>query len=226
MAKHNAANERIKREYFQYLKEAKGRDEKSLDVVAKAIHRFETSTRFRDFKLFHKEQAVAFKRQLGGQLNEKTRNPLSKATIGTTMRCLNNFFEWLAGQPGYKSKLSYSDADYFSISEKDLRISRAKREQPVPSIEQMHHAIAAMPAATSIEKRNRATLALILLTGVRDGALVSLKLKHINISEQRLDQDAREVKTKFAKSFQTWFLSSWWRCAKDCYRVGAIFARR
>lgn len=205
MPKHNAANERIKREYFQYLKEAKGRDEKSLDVVAKAIHRFETSTRFRDFKLFHKEQAVAFKRQLAEQLNEQTGKLLSKATIGTTMRVLQNFFEWLAGQAGYKSKLNYSDADYFSISEKDLRISRAKREQPVPSIEQMHHVIASMPAATDIEKRNRAIVALMLLTAVRDGALVSLKLKHINIAEQRLDQDAREVKTKFAKTFSTWF---------------------
>ncbi len=71
-------------------------------------------------------------------------------------------------------------------------------------MEQMHHVIASMPAVTDIEKRNRAIVAIILLTGVRDGALVSLKLKHINIVEQRLDQDAREVKTKFAKTFQTW----------------------
>src|SRR5690606_19332143 len=78
-------------------------------------------------------------------------------------------------------------------------------EQPVPSIEQMHHVITSMPAATDIEKRNRAIVALMLLTAVRDGALVSLKLKHINIAEQRLDQDAREVKTKFAKTFSTWF---------------------
>lgn len=205
MAKHNAANERIKRDYFEYLKEAKGRDEKSLDVVAKAIHRFESSTGFRDFKLFHKGQAMAFKRKLIEQKNEQTRKPLSKATIATTMRCLHNFFEWLAGQPGYKSKLNYSDADYFSVSIKDLKISRATREQPVPSMDQMHHVIASMPAATDIQKRNRAIVALIFLTGVRDGALVSLKLKHIKISERRLDQDAREVKTKFAKTFSTWF---------------------
>lgn len=225
MAKHNAANERIKREYFQYLKEAKGRDEKSLDVVAKAIHRFELSTQFRDFKLFHKGQAVAFKRRLAEQKNEQTGKPLSKATIGTTMRALHSFFEWLAGQPGYRSKLSYSDADYFSISEKDLRISRAKREQSVPSMEQMHHVIDKMQTTTDIEKRNRAIVALILLTGVRDGALISLKLKHINIVEQRLDQDAREVKTKFAKTFQTWFfpvggvaleiVSEWVRYLRD-----------
>jgi len=205
MSKHNAANERIKREYFEYLTQAKGRDDKSLDVVAKAINRFETSTKFRDFKSFHKQQAMAFRRKLLDQKNEKTGNLLSKATIATTMRSLQKFFFWLAGQPHYKSKLNYSDSDYFSISEKDLRISRAVREQPVPTMEQMHQVIASMPAETVIEKRNRTIVALVFLTGVRDGALVSLKLKHINIAEERLDQDAREVKTKFAKTFQTWF---------------------
>ena len=39
MAKHNAANARIKREYFTYLKEAQRRDEGSIDAVAKALAR-------------------------------------------------------------------------------------------------------------------------------------------------------------------------------------------
>jgi site-specific recombinase XerD len=70
---------------------------------------------------------------------------------------------------------------------------------------QLHHVIDNMPADTDIEQRNPAIIALIFLTGVRDGALVSLKLKHIDILEQRLNQDVREVKTKFAKTFSTWF---------------------
>lgn len=52
MTKHSAANERIKREYFAYLKEAKGRDEATIDGVAKALARFEESTKSRDFKRF------------------------------------------------------------------------------------------------------------------------------------------------------------------------------
>jgi hypothetical protein len=38
-----------------------------------------------------------------------------------------------------------------------------------------------------------------------DGATASLKLKHIDIDQGRVDQDARQVKTKFSKSFTTWF---------------------
>ena len=61
MAKINASNERIKREYFRYLREARGRNEATIDGVAKALSRFEESTRARDFKKFHREQAMAFK---------------------------------------------------------------------------------------------------------------------------------------------------------------------
>jgi hypothetical protein len=36
MTKRNAANERIKRRYLVFLKDAKGRDEASVDAVARA----------------------------------------------------------------------------------------------------------------------------------------------------------------------------------------------
>jgi hypothetical protein len=50
MPMHNPENERIKRRYFIYLKEAKRRDEASVDAAAKEIKRFEEDTRFRSFK--------------------------------------------------------------------------------------------------------------------------------------------------------------------------------
>jgi len=64
MTKHNAKNERIKRAYFTYLREARRRDEASVDGVAKALSRFEEAAGHRDFAAFHREQAVAFKRKL------------------------------------------------------------------------------------------------------------------------------------------------------------------
>ncbi len=64
MRTHHPDNERIKRQYFVLLKEAKGQSEDSVDAVAKAIARFEVDTQHRDFKAFHFEQAVAFKRRL------------------------------------------------------------------------------------------------------------------------------------------------------------------
>jgi len=205
MAKHNAANTRIKRQYFDYLKEAMRRDESSIDQVAKALARFEEATGHKDFKKFHREQAKAFKRRLDTEKNARTGKPLSRATVHSTLSALRTFFIWLAGQPGYKSKIGYGDADYFNLSEKDVRIAKATREKPVPTLDQVHAVLARMPAGTDIEKRNRALIALALLTGARAAALASLKLKHIDLEQGSIFQDAREVKTKASKTFTTWF---------------------
>ena len=65
MTKPNPANERIKREYLGYLAEALGRDEATIETVAKAIARFEDSTGRRDFSRFHREQAGGLQKALG-----------------------------------------------------------------------------------------------------------------------------------------------------------------
>jgi integrase/recombinase XerD len=44
MAKHNAANERAKRKYLVYLKEAMRMSEASIDAVATALAQFEADT--------------------------------------------------------------------------------------------------------------------------------------------------------------------------------------
>jgi integrase/recombinase XerD len=205
MTKHNANNERIKRQYFIFLKEAKRQHENSVDAAAKAISRFEAYTRYRDFKAFHFEQAVGFKNHLAKQTNPQTGKPLSKATLNSTLGQLKSFFQWLAMQSGYKSRISYTDTEYFNLSEKEVRIATARRETAVPTIEQIKHVIESMPSHTDIERRNRALIAFTLLTGARDSAIASMKLKHIDISGNSVFQDAREVNTKFSKTFTTFF---------------------
>ena len=205
MTKHNANNERIKRRYFAFLKEAKRHSEPTVDAAAKALDRFEVDTKHRDFKTFHVEQAIAFKKHLAEQKGQQSGENLSKATLHTTLTQLKKFFLWLAGQPGYKSRLQYSDAEYFNLSDKDARVATAQREQKAPTLEQVKHVIAAMPTNTDIERRNRALIAFTLLTGARDSAIASMKLKHVDLTANSVNQDAREVKTKFSKTFNTFF---------------------
>ena len=205
MRTHHPDNERIKRQYFVLLKEAKAQSEDSVDAVAKAIARFEADTQHRDFKAFHFEQAVAFKRRLSERDSRTTGEKLSMATQYATLAHLKRFFQWLALQPGYRSKLRYSEAEYFSFSEKNSRVAKARRERPVPTLEQVKHVIATMPKSTVIERRNCALLAFALLTGARDSALASMKLKHVDLAAGSVFQDAREVKTKFSKTFTTFF---------------------
>lgn len=205
MLKHSPNNVRIKRQYFAYLKEAHGYSEATVDAVAKALARFEESTRGKDFKVYHCEQAIAFKRHLEEQRNQETGKPLSKATTYATLTHLKRFFNWLAGQPGYKSRLKFSDADYFGLSNKDARVATAHRESRSPTLEQVKHVISTMPATTDVERRDRALIAFTLLTGARDSAIASMRLRHVDLIEHSVFQDAREVKTKNSKTFKTHF---------------------
>ena len=203
--KYNPNNERIKRNYFSFLSDAKGQNEATIDGVAMALSRFEEYNKRKDFKSFHVEQAIAFKKNLETKVSSTTGDKLSKATIHSTLRHLKAFFQWLCLQNGYKSKLTYSDMEYFNLAENDVRVATAKREKRVPTLEQIHHVIDSMPSDTPIERRNRALIAFTILTGARDSAIASFRLCHVDIADSSVYQDARVVKTKFAKTFRTYF---------------------
>ena len=206
MAKYNASNERVKRDYFRFLIEAKGRDPATIDRVAKSLARFEVSTGHRDFGRFHREQAMAFKRKFGGALNGRSGERLSKATVQSTLRDLKAFFEWLAREPGFRSRVEYADADYFNLSETDAAIARARREKAVPTLEQVRQVLSTMPVATVIDRRDRALVAFAAMTGARVMALATFRLGHVDLTNGHVEQDARTVATKFAKSFRTVFM--------------------
>ena len=205
MRKHNPKNERIKRRYFDYLKEAKRMDTSSIDMAAAAIASFEHWANYRDFARFHIEQAKRFKAHLAKAVNEKTGKPLAKATIHSRLMALKAFVFWLAGQPGYKSRISYADADYFNPSANDSRIATARREKKVPTVDQIKLVLSKMPSDKDIEKRDRAIVAFTLLTGARDDAIASLRLKHVNLADRSVFQDGREVRTKNRKTFTSYF---------------------
>jgi integrase/recombinase XerD len=205
MNKHNANNERIKRKYITFLKQAKGQNEATIDSVAKALSRFETYNQYKDFKAFHFEQAIGFKKHLTKHKNQQTGKPLSLATMNVTVRHLKSFIEWLSQETGYKSRIKYSDAQYFNLSEKDTRTAKATHKKPVATLDQIKHVLNIMPSDTAIDKRDRALIAFILLTGARDSAVASMKVKHVDMNIGMVYQDAREVNTKYSKTFTTYF---------------------
>ena len=83
--KHNPDNERTKRRYFVFLKDAKGQNPSSIDGVAMALTKFEKYNKRKSFKAFHYEQAIGFKNFLLKQKSESTGEKLSKATIHSTL---------------------------------------------------------------------------------------------------------------------------------------------
>lgn len=198
-------NERIKHDYATYLRHAKGQDESSIDKARAAIRRFEESTKFKPFKKFHRQQAADYKAYLDRQKTAKTGKPLGISTVDATLRLVKAFFHWLVSRAGFKRVLTYADVEYFNNTRKAGRVAHTQLTIPYPSVQQAGHAFQAMPFETEFQKRDKALFAFFMLTGARDGAVASLKIKHVNVALGHVFQDAREVNTKAAKTIHCQF---------------------
>jgi integrase len=204
MRKYCPENEKKKRDYAFFLEAANGKQSGTIDAALRALERFEISTKWKPFCKFHVEQARSFRARLREETGASGK-PLSAATIATTLKHLRDFFLWLSREPGFRKAINPNDANYFTPSEQDLRIASARQEKRVATLEEIKHVLALMPAESAIAKRNRALVAFAILTGARDGALASFRLKHVDIAAQTVFQDGREVHTKGRKTFTTVF---------------------
>ncbi|MDX9859217.1 MAG: site-specific integrase [candidate division Zixibacteria bacterium] len=200
----NPRNERIKRLYLEWLREVGRKSHATADNARKALERYEMHTKYEDFRSFGRRQALSLKKSLLDQKSPVSGLPLSRSTVRTVLRNLQDFFAWLSRQPGYK-RIALTDIEYFNLSRKETNMALATKLRETPTLEQVHNAIGAIDCSTEIGRRNRALIAFTALTGIRDGALVSLKLKHVRVSERLVEQLGDEVHTKFSKTITTYF---------------------
>ncbi|MEM6622659.1 MAG: tyrosine-type recombinase/integrase [Pseudomonadota bacterium] len=200
----NEKNERIKRRFLEYRKHAKRLSEKSLDREIAALERFDVWNGRGDFAKFHIEQAMGFRSHLE-EAKGATGKPLGKSTMRGILATLREFVLWLSQQDGFRSRIKAADADYFNLSRRDEAEARAAPARPAPSVNQAKRALAAMPSTTPRELRDKAVFALLCLTGIRVAALVSIRVKHLDLTEKSVSQNPREVATKFGKSIDTFF---------------------
>lgn len=200
----NEKNERLKRRFLEYRKYARQLSDKTLDKEIAALERFDVWNGRKEFARFHIEWAMGFRTHLE-QAKGATGKRLSKSTLRAILTVLREFVLWLSQQDGFRSRIRASDADYFNLSRRDEAEARAAPSRPAPSMKQAKRALALMPDGTPRQMRDKAVFALLCLTGIRVGALISLRIKHIDLNEKSVTQNPREVATKFAKSIDTFF---------------------
>ena len=204
--KSNEDNERVKRTYLRYLRNAKGYSENTVNKAAEGILRLEKATDFKPFQKLHEDDAISFREHLTNTLTGKTGKPMIATSRVNIQVIVRAFLHWLADQTGYKSKISHSFADHFSTLIKEMRIAKASRLKKAPSIEQAAHAFRQMPTATIMDRRDRAFFALLVLTAARIDAACSLNVGHVDLQSGCVNQDGAEVRTKFGKTFVTYFM--------------------
>lgn len=197
----NAENERIKRDYSEFLREADQKSESTVRGIEKAIQRFEKHTGYLGFASFNREQAKSFRTALSSPPPDEKR--LGNSTILSTLKAVQRFFRWLSVQHGFKSRIHTNAIAYFNLSEKDIRAATSSPSKAAPSMELLKQALAAMPQTTVIERRDRAVFALLMMTGIRDNAAASLRLGHVDVDRQLIIQDPKTVRTKNSKLIES-----------------------
>lgn len=205
MPEYNPVNEVLKKQYEEALLHGKCRDPKTVRAVWNNLNLFEDFTGHADFKTFDADQAKAFKAWLEKQKN-KDGELLSISTVRSTLNNVREFFEWLAIHPQYIKKIDGRAVQYLRLSDNANRAARASREKTPPTLEELEKALKAMPHGTDIEKRDRTIFAFMIITCVRDDALVSLKRKHVDAEERTVWQDPKLVRTKGRKGIVTRFV--------------------
>ena len=130
---------------------------------------------------------------------------MSASTVVSTLGMLKAFSIRLSGEENYHRRVKQADAEYFNPPDNLARVATARQHKPCASLKQIRAVLDAMPTATEIERRDRALVAFTILTGARDRAIVSFRLKHIDLEQELLEHDARQVQTKGAKTFTSWF---------------------
>ena len=206
MIRFNPENERIKRQYFEWEMEANGKSAKTVDNMRNSIYAFEEFTKFKSLKRLNKDDIIVFKKHIAKQKNKRTGELVSKSYLFHTSKNLIGFFRWLCCQRGYKKSISPSNINYFNLSDKDVQIAHSPKNKRFPTLSQIKRVIMNMPSETEIEKRDRALVAFLIITGMRVNAVTSLKLKHVFLEEGYVVQDPNEVKTKFGKKITSYFL--------------------
>jgi integrase len=206
MPEYNPLNERFKKQYEDALLHGAHKEQRTADAAWKAINLFEKFTGRKDFTTFNKDQAKGFKRWLEKQENENG-EPLSLSTVRSILANVREFFKWLATHPQCIRKVEGQAVMYLRLSNNDDRAGRATRESPVPSLAEVRQALETMPSDTDTQKRDRALMAFTALTGVRDAALISLKMGDVDLIKGEVWQNPRHVKTKNRKGITTFFMA-------------------
>lgn len=200
MIQPNVKNEKIKHEYYDYLKEAQGFSQKSIEAIQKAIYCYEDFSQNEDFSCFNSEKAKEFKKWLENKKNPKNKTQISISTNYTYLRYLKKFFKWLCYQPSYKSKISITDVEYLKLDKKKSRIATSAKRERFPTFEQLKKVIETIKVETEIDFRDKALLCFTLLSAMRDNAIVSLPIDCFDEDTLLITQDPQKgVRTKASK---------------------------
>ena len=161
----NPKNQRFKLAWMEDLQI--GKAPSTIDQKLAALAQYETATRWADFDSLCRDHVLEY---LEFIRSAKT----SSKTKAAKVRHVREFFKWMIMDERIKPKQARKPILMMRLTDKEQRAGRSKKMVKFANIEQITDTIASMPKTNAIERRNRALLAFTLLSGARDGAIISM----------------------------------------------------
>ncbi len=195
-------NERVLHDFLAYC----GRyNPRTVEAIMASIRDFERSLGPKPFdRLTHRDvdawRAALLKRGAADAPDAK-----SRSTIRHRASHVKAFLKWLVQQEGYR-RLKAGLAEYAVLPKAASAQLLQPPPRPYPSIEEALALIDAMPAGTPRERRDRAIVAFVFLTGLRADTTASIRFGDVDPTARTVRVDARAVRAKNGKSLEIfWF---------------------
>lgn len=194
-------NDRILHDWLQLA----GRwDDKTVSAKLTSIRLFEAFCGGKAFAKVTRDDVVAFRDRLKASVLPLADEPLSISTVRHHASHLKSFFEWLVEQKGYQG-LNRALPRYFELPKRFEAAGLVSKERQVPTLEEAIKMVEGMPCRTTKERRDRAMVAVAFLAALRADTITTLKVKHIEVSNKVVVQDAKISRTKNGKSLRIKF---------------------
>jgi len=189
------ADVKIKIKYFEERHQASGLSPKTIAIKERIVNSYEKSVGLKSFKEFSSDDAIKYKQFLFAK-----EPPLSLATISYHLSTMKDFFNWLSFQPGYKH-ITKTDIDYFNMTRGERNtLNSSGTLLKTPTIEQVVALLNSIPNNTELNKRDRALIIFLLLSGIRVDSVISIPIGAYDRLTHIVTLNPLEgVKTKFSK---------------------------
>ncbi|MFZ1684778.1 MAG: tyrosine-type recombinase/integrase [Candidatus Zixiibacteriota bacterium] len=198
----NMENERIKRKHLHWLRSAKRYSEDTIQAYERAVETWEAYTHCRDFHRITTKVAGDFSDWVNDQV--RSGKTLSASTRYQIVRLVRSFYEWLATQPGRSSKAITVALSYLSVERKTVMEASSPGRRDVPTLAYIQKLANSISISTELDRRDRALISFLLLSGARTSAVATLPLGCFDTESLMVYQDPKQgVKTKNGKYIPT-----------------------
>ena len=201
---HQNLNRRI---YNRYIKKRERRrfSNKTVKKTRQALDHMEKSLTGKALKTIGIGDFENFMEYLN---NLKYRGkPISESSKINIISQLRLFFEDLREQPGFKRSITKDFMDCWELSPREkqtLRNSKTRKIKKYPKMDEIWAIINKIPEDKITNRRDRALIAFLFLTGARISAAASIPLDLFDPENRTVTQDPnRGVETKFSKKIIT-----------------------